>query len=81
MKIIFTYLTTLSVFISAFELNQSFDGHFTYYSDGHFGACGDLIDAGSQQLAAVGPDWFTSTNPNEDPVCKKCLKVEYEGKM
>uniref|UniRef100_A0AC35GUT8 RlpA-like protein double-psi beta-barrel domain-containing protein n=1 Tax=Panagrolaimus sp. PS1159 TaxID=55785 RepID=A0AC35GUT8_9BILA len=65
-----------------YEINKSFDGYFSYYNYGGFGACGNLIDTGSQKFAAVSSEWFTAAeSANNDPICAKYLKVEYEGKI
>ncbi|KAK0413545.1 hypothetical protein QR680_006864 [Steinernema hermaphroditum] len=60
------------------------DGDFTYYNDAGFGACGDPIDAATEDLVAVSYEWFSTDefpNPNNDPVCKNvCVTVSYGGK-
>uniref|UniRef100_A0A914EFS5 LysM domain-containing protein n=1 Tax=Acrobeloides nanus TaxID=290746 RepID=A0A914EFS5_9BILA len=61
-------------------LSQPFSGHFTYYTDSGYGACGTQVDASSQMLVAVAYGYFTSPNPNNDPLCGQCLKVTYNGK-
>ncbi|KAI6177727.1 hypothetical protein M3Y97_00939600 [Aphelenchoides bicaudatus] len=58
----------------------SMSGDFTYYNDKGYGACGTQIDASSQMLAAISYTYFTTPNPNNDPICKKCVKVTYNGK-
>ncbi|GLZ36013.1 hypothetical protein Lesp02_82000 [Lentzea sp. NBRC 105346] len=55
-------------------------GKMTWYNDKGYGACGTRIDASSQNLAAVPKAWFTSSNPNNDPVCRKSVRVTYKGK-
>ncbi|KAK0420937.1 hypothetical protein QR680_014977 [Steinernema hermaphroditum] len=66
---------------AGFQLGKTIKGHFTYYTDQGYGACGTPINADSQLLVAVSYTYFTSSNPNNDPVCKGvCVKVEYKGK-
>lgn len=55
-------------------------GNMTWYNDKGYGACGTPIDASSQNLVAVSKQWFTSANPNKDPLCKRSVKVSYKGK-
>jgi len=60
---------------------EPFEGHFTFYEDGGYGACGLPIDANSQNLVAISHEHFTEENPNDDPVCGYCVTVEYiQGK-
>lgn len=70
----------ISVVVLSVPLNQPFQGHFTYYNDAGTGACGQYLDASNQKLVAVSHEWFTSANPNNDPLCKFCLKVDYKRK-
>ncbi|KAE9547469.1 hypothetical protein FO519_009319 [Halicephalobus sp. NKZ332] len=70
----------LIAFCGAVTLNQPFGGHFTYYNDKGTGACGGYLDASSEMLVAVSYEWFTSPNPNNDPLCNYCLKVDYKWK-
>ncbi|MCC3773855.1 cysteine/serine endopeptidase inhibitor [Streptomyces sp. UNOB3_S3] len=56
-------------------------GKATYYTDKGYGACGTPIDATSQNLVAVSAAWWTSGNPNNDPLCKGIsVEVTYNGK-
>ncbi|SDM89156.1 RlpA-like double-psi beta-barrel domain-containing protein [Allokutzneria albata] len=55
-------------------------GNATYYNLSGAGACGDHINARTQLLVAVSDSWFGSGDPNNDPICKKKLKVTYGGK-
>ncbi|MFF3696875.1 cysteine/serine endopeptidase inhibitor [Streptomyces sp. NPDC002221] len=62
-------------------IGKSMSGKATYYNDKGYGACGTLIDASSQDLVAVSPAWWTSANPNNDPLCKGIsVQVTYQGK-
>ena len=76
---VFAFCLLLAV-ASAFNLNQPFSGHFTYYNDRGTGACGHYLDASSEMLVAVSYQWFTNPNPNNDPLCNYCLRVDYKGK-
>jgi len=44
-------------------------GKATYYDDAGYGACGTQIDAKSQMLVAVSHTYWTTANPNVDPLC------------
>uniref|UniRef100_A0A7E4V7I5 DPBB_1 domain-containing protein n=1 Tax=Panagrellus redivivus TaxID=6233 RepID=A0A7E4V7I5_PANRE len=56
------------------------NGHFTYYTIAGTGACGDEVDASEEYFAAVSHEWFTTLNPNTDPICGLCLKISYNHK-
>ena len=73
-------LLCLAAFSSAVPLDQPFAGHFTYYNDAGYGACGQPINAASEILVAVSYTYFTEANPNNDPLCQYCLRVDYKGK-
>lgn len=64
---------------SSFVLLADAD-EFTYYNDSGYGACGTQINAATQILAAVSHTQWTASNPNNDPLCKKCVQVTYKGK-
>jgi expansin (peptidoglycan-binding protein) len=56
-------------------------GKATYYDNAGYGACGTLIDAARQDLVAVSARWWTSPNPNNDPLCRGVsVEVTYKGK-
>ncbi|KAK5581845.1 hypothetical protein RB653_003425 [Dictyostelium firmibasis] len=55
-------------------------GQASYYNDAGFGSCGTTIDANSQLLVAVPPNYWTTANPNADPICNSQIKVTYNGK-
>ncbi|MFG3284473.1 cysteine/serine endopeptidase inhibitor [Streptomyces sp. NPDC048111] len=62
-------------------IGQSMSGKATYYNDKGYGACGTPIDASSQDLVAVSPAWWTTANPNNDPLCRGIsVQVTYRGK-
>jgi expansin (peptidoglycan-binding protein) len=62
------------------SVGKNINGHLTYYNDAGYGACGSKINAASEDLVAVSHVWFTTQNPNNDPVCNLCVKVDYQGK-
>ncbi|MFH8384083.1 cysteine/serine endopeptidase inhibitor [Kitasatospora sp. NPDC018058] len=66
---------------AAIPLNKPMTGKATYYTDAGYGACGTQINASTQMLVAVPHTWWTSANPNNDPLCKGIsVKVTYQGK-
>ncbi|MGW1467831.1 cysteine/serine endopeptidase inhibitor [Streptomyces sp. NPDC002308] len=61
--------------------NQEMTGQMTYYNDKGYGACGDVVDAATEDLVAVSYAWWTTDDPNEDPICDGVsVEVSYEGK-
>ncbi|MFE2914150.1 cysteine/serine endopeptidase inhibitor [Kitasatospora indigofera] len=66
---------------AAIPVNQPMTGKATYYDDSGYGACGTQINAATQLLVAVPYSWWTTANPNNDPLCKGIsVKVSYGGK-
>ncbi|OKJ13844.1 cysteine/serine endopeptidase inhibitor [Kitasatospora sp. CB01950] len=66
---------------AAIPINQPMTGMATYFTDTGYGACGTQINAGTQLLVAVPASWWTTANPNNDPLCKGIsVKVSYQGK-
>jgi len=66
---------------AAVPYNKPVKGNATYYNDKGLGACGSSIDASSQRLVAVPKSFWTSSNPNNDPLCKgTSVKVKYKNK-
>ncbi|MFE7589438.1 cysteine/serine endopeptidase inhibitor [Kitasatospora sp. NPDC057512] len=66
---------------AAIPINKPMTGKATYYTDAGYGACGTQINASTQMLVAVSHTWWTTANPNNDPVCKGIsVKVTYQGK-
>ncbi|MBH1937084.1 RlpA-like double-psi beta-barrel domain-containing protein [Streptomyces sp. AV19] len=62
-------------------VGQPMSGKMTYYDDRGYGACGTPIDASSQDLVAIPAAWWTSTNPNNDPLCNGIsVEVTYNGR-
>ena len=43
------------------------------------GACGTQINAATEYLVAVSYTWWTTANPNNDPVCNYDVEVTYNG--
>jgi expansin (peptidoglycan-binding protein) len=61
-------------------IGQQQNGNMTYYTDAGYGACGTQIDASSQYLVAVSYQWWTTANPNNDPLCQGIsVQVTYQG--
>lgn len=62
-------------------IGQPMTGEMTYYNDAGYGACGTQIDASTQYLVAVSYQWWTTANPNNDPLCTGIsVQVTYNGK-
>ncbi|MBZ4323949.1 cysteine/serine endopeptidase inhibitor [Streptomyces huiliensis] len=62
-------------------IGQKMTGKMTYYNDRGYGACGTPIDASSQDLVAIPAAWWTTPNPNNDPLCRGVsVEVSYNGK-
>ncbi|MEU1089393.1 cysteine/serine endopeptidase inhibitor [Streptomyces sp. NPDC005892] len=61
--------------------NQEMTGQMTYYNASGYGACGDVVDAATEDLVAVSHEWWTTEDPNEDPICDGVsVEVSYNGK-
>jgi expansin (peptidoglycan-binding protein) len=61
-------------------IGQQMNGNMTYYTDSGYGACGTPIDASTQYLVAVSYTWWTTANPNNDPLCSGIsVQVTYNG--
>jgi hypothetical protein len=62
-------------------VGEPITGSITYYNNVGLDACGASIDASSQYLVAVSPHWWTTANPNDDPICHGVsVQVTYKGK-
>lgn len=48
---------------------QAMSGEMTYYNNIGTDACGGQIDPTTQDLVAVSAAWWTTPNPNNDPLC------------
>lgn len=65
---------------AAIPIGQPMTGEMTYYNDAGYGACGTPIDASTQYLVAVSYQWWTTANPNADPLCSGIsVQVTYNG--
>ena len=61
--------------------DQPITGNATYYNDAGYGACGTQIDASTQLLAAAPAAYWTTANPNNDPLCQGVsVQVSYQGR-
>ena len=66
---------------AAIPIGQSMTGTMTYYNDAGYGACGSSINAATEDLVAVSYTWWTTANPNNDPLCQgTSVTVTYAGK-
>ncbi|WP_198679487.1 cysteine/serine endopeptidase inhibitor [Thermomonospora amylolytica] len=60
---------------------QPINGNATYYNDAGYGACGTQINAATEMLAAVSAAYWTTPNPNNDPLCQGVwVEVSYNGR-
>lgn len=55
-------------------------GTATYYNDAGYGACGTQINAATEMLVAIPAAYWTTANPNNDPLCQKTINVTYQGR-
>jgi len=66
---------------AAIPFGQNQVGIATFYNDAGYGACGTPINAATEMLVAVSYQWFTTANPNADPLCSGVsVQVTYNGK-
>lgn len=56
-------------------------GSIKYFNAQGYGACGVTINASTQLLASVPSQLWTTSNPTKDPLCKKTVRVTYNGKL
>jgi hypothetical protein len=64
----------------AIPIGHRMTGTMTFYNDKGFGACGTSINAATQMLVAVSYRWWTTANPNKDPLCHGIsVQVTYKG--
>ncbi|GAA0626485.1 RlpA-like double-psi beta-barrel domain-containing protein [Kribbella sandramycini] len=55
-------------------------GTASWYNDAGIGACGTPLNANTDWLVAAPAGLWTSPNPNNDPLCKKSIRVTYNGR-
>jgi expansin (peptidoglycan-binding protein) len=61
--------------------NQPISGNATYYDDQGYGACGTWLNAATEMLVAVPASYWTTPNPNNDPLCTGVsVQVTYNGR-
>ncbi|RSM87574.1 hypothetical protein DMH04_11260 [Kibdelosporangium aridum] len=61
--------------------DRPINGNATYYDNSGYGACGTWINAATEMLVAVPAAYWTSPNPNNDPLCKGVsVQVTYNGR-
>src|SRR3954471_12629490 len=74
-------LTTSGTAWADIPFGQPISGRATYYDDAGFGACGTQINAATQMLAAAPAAYWTTANPNNDPLCQGVsVQVSYNGR-
>jgi expansin (peptidoglycan-binding protein) len=74
-------LTTSGTAWADIPFDQPINGRATYYNDAGYGACGTQIDAATQLLAAAPAAYWTTANPNNDPLCRGVsVRVSYNGR-
>jgi expansin (peptidoglycan-binding protein) len=65
----------------AIPFDQPIQGNATYYNDAGYGACGTQINAATEMLVAVSYTYWTTANPNNDPLCTGVsVEVTYKGR-
>ncbi len=55
-------------------------GTASYYNDAGYGACGTQINAATEMLVAAPAALWTTPNPNNDPLCRKSIRVTHNGR-
>ncbi|MCP2262190.1 Rare lipoprotein A (RlpA)-like double-psi beta-barrel [Streptoalloteichus tenebrarius] len=66
---------------ASIPFGKEIKGKATYYDDSGYGACGTRINADREMLVAVPAAYWTTSNPNKDPLCKNVsVEVTYKGK-
>ena len=74
-------LTTSGTAWADIPFDQPINGRATYYNDAGFGACGTQIDTATQMLVAAPAAYWTTANPNNDPLCRGVsIRVSYNGR-
>jgi expansin (peptidoglycan-binding protein) len=74
-------LTMAGTAYADIPFDQPINGNATYYDNSGFGACGTWLDANSQMLVAVSASYWTTPNPNNDPLCTGVsVQVTYNGR-
>ncbi len=74
-------LTTSGTAWADIPFDQPINGRATYYNDAGFGACGTQINAATQLLVAAPAAYWTTANPNNDPLCRGVsIRVSYNGR-
>jgi len=64
----------------AIPFDEPIQGNATYYNDAGYGACGTQINAATEMLVAVSYTYWTTANPNNDPLCSGVsVEVTYNG--
>ncbi|EGC33441.1 hypothetical protein DICPUDRAFT_88764 [Dictyostelium purpureum] len=75
--IIFSFLVLGSLAICKAFPSGSISGVASYYNDAGIGACGTQINAKTDLIVAIPTSYWTSANPNADPLCNTKIKVTH----
>lgn len=74
-------LTTTGTAYADIPFDQPINGNATYYDNSGYGACGTWLDANTEMLVAVSASYWTTPNPNNDPLCTGVsVQVTYNGR-
>ena len=65
---------------ASIPFGQTQVGVATYYNDAGYGACGTRINAATELLVAAPAALWTTPNPNNDPLCRKSIRVTHNGR-
>jgi hypothetical protein len=52
-------------------------GVLSWFGYGGLGACGEQLDPAAEELASVPSQYWTTANPNDDPLCAMSVQVGY----
>ncbi|WP_045745481.1 cysteine/serine endopeptidase inhibitor [Actinoplanes rectilineatus] len=79
LKALFAAMMTFAA--AAIPIGQPIAGKATFYNDAGYGACGTPINAATEMLVAVSHTYWTTANPNLDPLCQGIsVEVTYNGR-
>ncbi|GAA1715340.1 cysteine/serine endopeptidase inhibitor [Fodinicola feengrottensis] len=70
---------TASPASASIPIGQPINGISTWYNDAGYGACGTQLNAATDWLVAAPYAYWTTANPNNDPICNLSIEVTYQG--
>jgi hypothetical protein len=73
------FAATASPAFADIPIGQPINGTSTWYNDAGYGACGTQINAATDWLVAAPYSYWTTPNPNNDPICALSIEVTYQG--